>query len=573
MKFILEDRIKGYTYDQDKLIPPEETVQKFREKLAAIDLDILKQTRRIDNGRIGIPVFYSECGKDARDIIGFNKQMGKGATPAQAEASAIMELAERFSLFSFARESRNFFQAPFPMAGDNAMDFEQIIASVHDNEKDALRIKPVFDEISLQWTTGYNLTEETQTLIPFSWFYMINEFNAASAGNCREEAIDQGFCELVERHVCSLAAKRKLSAPGINLSSFTDPLVKDMLEKYQACNIQVYASDLSLGTGISTVGILAFDPSTFPHASEIIWTAGTSPDPQKAMSRALSETAQLAGDFNTHSCYEASGLPKFQRIEHANNLIHPQKMVNLEDLPNLSSHNIKTEVEQLISAIKTRLNAQVFTIDVTHPALGVPAFYTMIPGTHFRERLANASVGLFTARLISEIQNSSRALDMLETMQKIFPDQDYPCFYKGMILNNLGNSQKAAQEFEQALARNTHADTLPDICSHGAVCLKDMEKLIPAIDLCKKGLETDPRRPDLLNTMGACYFLSKEYENAMGCFEKAINIDPSIAINYANMGSCCRELGRKQAAVTYYETALSIDPSIEFARENIRKLQ
>ena len=64
---------------------------------------------------------------------------------------------------------------------------------------------------------------------------------------------------------------------------------------------------------------------TFPEKSEIVWTAGTTPDPQKALSRALSETAQLAGDFNTGSNYIASGLPKFKNLAAAGYVINADK--------------------------------------------------------------------------------------------------------------------------------------------------------------------------------------------------------------------------------------------------------
>ena len=76
---LLEDATKGYTLDQDKIISPEETVKRFREKLAALDLDLLEETVRIDNGRLDIPVYFSICGEEAHEVIGTKKQMGKGA--------------------------------------------------------------------------------------------------------------------------------------------------------------------------------------------------------------------------------------------------------------------------------------------------------------------------------------------------------------------------------------------------------------------------------------------------------------------------------------------------------------
>ena len=104
-KIQLNDADKTYTYDQDKIISPEETVARFREKTKKLDLDILSRTRRIDNGRLDIPIYFSFCGKDALQTIGTKKQMGKGGTPHQSEASAVMELAERFSFFTFCKDA------------------------------------------------------------------------------------------------------------------------------------------------------------------------------------------------------------------------------------------------------------------------------------------------------------------------------------------------------------------------------------------------------------------------------------------------------------------------------------
>ena len=123
----LKDAYKGFTEDQDKLIPPEETVRRIKKKLNTLDLDILEKTIRIDNGRLDIPVYISVCGKDARAATGTKKQMGKGATPIQAEASAVMELAERFSFFSFYKNPENFFSAPYSAAPKNASPFEMIV--------------------------------------------------------------------------------------------------------------------------------------------------------------------------------------------------------------------------------------------------------------------------------------------------------------------------------------------------------------------------------------------------------------------------------------------------------------
>lgn len=570
-KIELKDALKGYTYDQDKIMSPVKTVANFKKKTRQLNLDILSRTKRIDNGRLDIPVFFSECGTDAIEIIGTKKQMGKGGTPEQSEASAVMELAERFSFFSFVKNEGNFLYSTPGELGEKALPYDQIIKSVHDNKEDALKIKPLFDKLPLKWTTGFNLTTQKEVLIPFNWFYMINEFNGPSAGNCTEEALSQGICELVERHTSSIISHKRLNVPGIHLDSFTDPLVIQLLAKFEKEGIKVFATDFSLDTGIPTIGVLAWDPATFPELSEIVWTAGTSPDPEKAMSRALTETAQLAGDFNSGSNYVASGLPKFTRIEDAAFITHPQAMIQARDLPDLSDNNIKTEVENLIHALKKH-DYQILAISTLHEKLEIPAFYTIIPGAHFRERATAASVGMFSARLITEHFDPVQALARLDELEAALPGKYYTSFYKGLMLNAVYDQDAALKEFETALDRTPERLNMPDIYSHMGACQKDLELYENAIETCKKGLAIDEQRPDLFNTMGACCFMLKNYGKAISCFEGALEIDPSLAINYANIGSGYRELGDTKLAIKYYEMALEIDPSITFARDNIKKL-
>ncbi len=346
----LKDAIKKHTSDQDKIISPEQTVKNFDEKIKSQNLDILQETKRIDNGRLGIPVFFSVCGEDAKSVTGTTKQMGKGATPEQAKASAVMELAERFSFFSFKNKSENFFTDTYKNVEKDAIPFEMIMQSVHDNGDIDVN-KKVFENLPLQWTKAYNLSQKKEVLVPFNWFYMINEFNGPSAGNCTEEAICQGICEIIERHTSSIISHSDMDVPAVDPETADDPAVVDMLKKYDNAGIKVYISDFSLDTGIPTIGVLAYDPETFPLLSEIVWTAGTAPDPQKALSRALTETAQLAGDFNKKSNYIASGLHKFTDLSNADFIINAKETKPVCELPDISNNNIKTEVENALAAI------------------------------------------------------------------------------------------------------------------------------------------------------------------------------------------------------------------------------
>ncbi|MBW2449912.1 MAG: YcaO-like family protein, partial [Deltaproteobacteria bacterium] len=239
----LNDAYKQFTLDQDKILPPEETVNRFKTKLKKIDLDILKNTIRIDNGRLNIPIYFSTCGKDAAAVIGTKKQMGKGGTPSQAEASAVMELAERFSFFSFAASPDNFFIDKYTNVNEDAIAFELIAKSVHDESDDLMVSRKIFENLPLKWTRGYNLTRKKEVLIPFDWFFAINEFNGPSAGNCVEEALIQGICEIVERHTSAIVSHNRLKVAAIRPESVSDPLAVEMLQKYKNTGVDLYLSD------------------------------------------------------------------------------------------------------------------------------------------------------------------------------------------------------------------------------------------------------------------------------------------------------------------------------------------
>lgn len=571
--FVLNDAVKKVTHDQDKVIEPEETVRRFKEKTAKLNLSILEKTQRIDNGRLGIPVFFSVCGHDAKQLTGTNKQMGKGATPAQSEASAVMELAERFSFFAFKNNTDNFFTDTYRNVMDRALSFDMIARSVHDTHTEELEVsREFFSDLPLKWTQAYNLTRKKETLIPFDWFFMINEFNGPSAGNCQEEAICQGISELVERHVCSLVSREKRTVPRIDPYTSKDRIVLEMLEKYKNAGIELVVSDFSLDTGIPTVAVLAWDPSTLSETSEIVWTAGTAPSPEKALSRALTEVAQLAGDFNSSSNYVASGLPKFQSLAEADYIINSPNVVSMSDLPDLSHPNIRIEVENYVSVLEKQ-GMEIFLVNTMHPELQIPAFYAIIPGAHFRERATGTNVGMFSAKFISENLEPFESLPLLKSMDSKLPDKYYIQFFLGLTYLSMERHEQALGYFTKALTLDPQAQDIPSICSYTGVCLKDMGRYDEALAILEKGARADDEREDIFNLMGFCHFMLKNHETAIRCFERVIELNPSSGIDYANIASNYRDLGQTDKAISYYTLALKIDPGLDFARANLEKLK
>jgi ribosomal protein S12 methylthiotransferase accessory factor len=566
----LRDIFKTYTYDQDKVRSPEETVAHVRKRFASVDMDILDKTLRIDSGRLDIPVYISLCGTDTVVLTGTKKQMGKGGTPIQAEASALMELAERFSFFSFIKNTP-FLMATYEKTDGNKLPMEMLWQALYDEATDVEAGIAALAEIPLRWTRAHNLTRNMDTIIPIDWFYTIHEYNGPAAGNALEEAILQSLCEVVERHVSSVISHERLLVPSIDPASVQNPAAREILNKFAAQSIQLFIKDFSLDTGIPTIGTLAWDPSTFPESSEIVFTAGTTTNPEKSLVRALTEIAQLAGDFQNRTSYRPT-LPKYGKLEEAEYITGSAPLVSIKSLPDLSHNNLKVEIERCVASL-FRLGLEVLVVDVTHPQLGIPTVYTIIPGAHFRDRTRDTSVPFHAAKIISQTVDGFHATTAIKRLLDFFPNRYDLHFFLGLSLEYQGQTQEALQQFQTALDLHPRPLDVASVHTHIGVCLKDLGDYKGAIKALEQAREFDPNLKEIYNILGFCYFKLKEHERSIKQFEKALEIDPGSAIDYANIGSNLREMGHKKEAIRLYRIALEMDPTIDFARESLAKLE
>ena len=552
----------------DKVLTPEETIKRFQKRLEESGLKILKEVKRIDNGRLGIPVYFSICDQDALKIIGTKKQMGKGATEAQAKASACMELAERFSIFSFRNDDQYFLEANFSKiktSGYPHISIEAFLKSVNDDSTSIEKAEKILNLITLKWCWAKDLVTQKDILVPFDWFFLINQYNGSSAGNSIEEAAVQAICEVIERDVCYKIATNHLKTPTINIESIKNPVAKELIKKFLANDINLILKDFSLNTGVPTVGVLAWDPSTFPIKSEIVYTAGTTTEPEKSVIRALTEVAQLAGDFNSASSYEPSGLPKPQNLEEVSYIIKDQSVIDIEKLPNVSSNNLAKEINSLVNTLKDRCNYDTFLIDITHPVLNIPSVYAIIAGAEFRERASTKNIALFAAKLLSEKGDIKSIIEL----SKIVRDAYFIYFFLAKDNYERGQLKEACDYFKKALDVCNSTEDIPYILSYFGLCLKDMKDYDNAIKVLKDALKYDPNRPDIYNIIGTCLFYQKRHKEAIEMFLKAVDLNPSSAVDWANIGINYLELGETEPAIEFLKIALTIDPDLDFAKKRL----
>jgi len=570
----LKDCIKVYTTDQDKAAPPAQTVANVKDRLERMCPGVLEETKRVDTGRLGIPVFLSICGPAARAVMPTRKQMGKGASPAQAEASALMELVERFSYFSFWDDAANFTSATWSEAeklfGSQLMDIERIRQSVDDDltADDARRLMNL---VRWRFCPALNVATGETCVLPLDWFKTLNEFNGSSAGNTPEESVLQGGCELVERHVSAVIDRTSPELPTISQDTLGDPVLLDLCERFRKNGIMLLLKDFSLGMPVPTVAALAFDPKTFPGLSEIVYTAGTAASPVKAAVRAVTEIAQLAGDFETGRVYEASGLRKFTDPGQFAWLTQGP-VVDIGSLPSVEDRNIRVEVARLADG----LNAQgytLYTVPTTRPGLDVPANYNIVPGFDFRERTAHRSLGLFVGRKLAEDSPADEAAAGLAVLAEVAPDAYYLPFFQALLALRQGDLAVAAALFAKAEAGQPAAGERALCAFYQAYALSQEGEWGAAMPHLDRAISLDAEVKEYFNLRGVGRFKAGEYAKAKDDFHAVLGLDSGSAPDLANLGLCHKFLGEREEALECLTSALELDADLDYARTHLEELR
>lgn len=570
---VLKDCLKGYSTDQDKACSPVDTVNRVKGLLSDKCAGVLAETDQVDTGRLGIPVFVSVCGPEAQKVMPTRKQMGKGASPEQAEASALMELVERFSYFSFWSEEGNFTELTWSEAQEKwpgkVMDIKKIILSVDEDITEEKAVQ-IMDLNRWRFHPALNVATGEYEYVPLDWFKKLNEFNGSSAGNTFEESISQGGCELVERHVCAVIDRSRQIVPTIDPKSSDDSVLNRLVECFEKNGVTLILKDFTMSYPVPTVAAIAWDKKSFPGLSEIVFTAGTAASPVKAAIRAITEVAQLAGDFETSRVYEASGLPKFTELEQVK-WLEKGPVVSLDTLPTVEHNNIYNELMALAKGLAEK-GTPLYAVDTSHPELMVTANYNFVPGFDFRERTPNRSIGLFVGRILAEDVDFDEALEGLEVIEEIHPDAYYLPFFKGLLALRMGDPFYAASQFSEAEPLQPADPERALAAFYQAYALSQEELWEEVVEPLDRAIELDRECKEFFNLRGVAYFKGEDYKSAASDFQASLDIDSGSPHDLANLGLCHKFMGNTKEALDYLGAALKMDPSLEFAQSHYDEL-
>jgi ribosomal protein S12 methylthiotransferase accessory factor len=340
---------------------------------------------------------------------------GKGRTAAQAKAGALCEAIERHSGSFQGYEHR--IRASYASLGDEAihpnacMGFSEGQYAVR-NEKRRDRYSRApepFDETAMiDWTPLWSLTHQRFRYLPTAYCYyeyprMAEErfcwpdSNGCAAGNSTEEAILQGFFELVERDSVALWWYNQVRRPAVDLAAFGDPYFTALTKYYASYSRDLWVLDVTADLGIPA--FVAVSPRTDSAKEDILLGFGCHLDPIIAIQRALTEVNQffpavIARHADPSAELRVSDGEILEWLTEST-LANRPYLIPAEG-PALGPSNyrawgnddLRDDVEQCVRIAAER-GLETLVLDQTRPDIGLPVVRVVVPGLrHFWARCA-----------------------------------------------------------------------------------------------------------------------------------------------------------------------------------------
>src|SRR5450631_3975881 len=78
----------------------------------------------------------------------------------------------------------------------------------------------------------------------------------------------------------------------------------------------------------------------------------------------------------------------------------------------------------------------------------------------------------------------------------------------------------------------------------------------------QRALTNWPRHFPALHMLGVIQAQNKNYDSAIGFFDRAIDINPQVAEAYSNRGIALQKLERFHDAIASYEKAIALKPDV-----------
>ncbi|HVN83098.1 MAG TPA: YcaO-like family protein, partial [Terriglobia bacterium] len=231
--------------------------------------------------------------------------------------------------------------------------------------------------------------------------YCVGCSNGNAAGNTLEEAVLQGFLELVERDSVALWWYNRVRRPGVDLDSFNEPYLDKLRSFLKSRHRELWALDLTSDLGIPV--FVALSRRTDQPQEHITFGFGGHLDPRIALLRAVTELNQmyawvLGDNAETGGIREgiedADALTWMRTATIAN---QPYLIPDESMSPRIASAYRQCWTDDLrddvlfCQELVEKKGMEMLVLDQTRPDIGLPVVKVIIPGLrHFWARFAPA---------------------------------------------------------------------------------------------------------------------------------------------------------------------------------------
>jgi ribosomal protein S12 methylthiotransferase accessory factor len=422
---VLQSRPKRYTHDGGhRAVSPDETLRRYGHHVSRLTGAVtgLARFAAPDDGVVNVygagHNFARRQGSLAELKRGLRSHSaGKGVSDAQAKASGLCEALERYC---------GVFRGDEPRTCARLRDLGG--AALHPNacmlysarqyrERAAWNARgsqwndvpePFDEEAAVEWSPVWSLTRGEVRYLPTAYCYY--EYpqepltcaacsNGNAAGNTLEEAILQGFFELVERDHVALWWYNRVRRPAVDLDSFDEPYLRQLtryLRDRQRRDLWVL--DLTADLGVPV--FVALSRRTDRRPEDILTGFGAHFDARIALLRAVTELNQMLTWVMTDGAGkplvrepledpEALSWLQTATLDNQPYLVPaagPARAAN--DFPECRSGDLRDDV-LACQALVERQGLEMLVLDQTRPDIGLPVVKVLVPGLrHYWARYA-----------------------------------------------------------------------------------------------------------------------------------------------------------------------------------------
>jgi oxazoline/thiazoline synthase len=328
---------------------------------------------------------------------------GKGSTSEQGQASALMEAIERYSgIFQGdeIRMARRFTDFP---SGDAILPNDVQLFSdaqyhatpeseIHDSHTAP---SPFNQSAKVDWSPVWSLRDQRFRYLPTSLLYFFYsgpdsfhaDSNGCAAGNTVEEAIVQGFLELVERDSYAIWWYNRVRRPEVDLAQFDDSYIRDLKTQLADTGRRLWVLDITSDLGVPTyVAIVHWMQN---GQENIEFGSGAHFEKRIALLRALTELNQflsiglMGGGSGEKSSLDGVTPLRLQDHPFLTPNGDPADQSVTTPVP---LDNTRKQVDACVD-IARRAGLDFLVLNQTRPDIGVPIVRVIVPGLrHFYRR-------------------------------------------------------------------------------------------------------------------------------------------------------------------------------------------